>query len=46
MVKNVVKNGVKVVENFTYRSDNNVEWMTQDELLKWINANRHHIGKI
>ena len=41
-----IKNGVKVVENFTYRSDNNVEWMTQDELIKWINANRHHIGKI
>lgn len=41
-----IKDGVKVVDGFTYRSDNNTEWMTADQLMAWVNSNRKHIGKI
>ena len=41
-----IKDGVKVAEGFTYRSDNNTEWMTADELMAWINSNRDYIEKI
>lgn len=41
-----IKDGVKVDDGFTYRSDNNTEWMTPDQLMAWVNSNREHIGKI
>lgn len=41
-----IKNGVKVADDFIYASDNNAEWMTREELQKWIEANRAKIGKI
>ena len=41
-----IKNGVKVKEGFTYRSDNNKEWMTAQELMSWVNLNTENIGKI
>ena len=41
-----IKNGVKVPEGFVYASDNNSQWMSQDELKAWVEANRHKIGKI
>jgi len=41
-----IKKGIKVPEGFTYRSDNNSEWMTSDELTKWVESNRDDIGKI
>ena len=41
-----IKNGKKVPEEFTYNSDNNKQWMTKDELQKWINTNLKFIGKI
>lgn len=41
-----IKDGVKVAEGFTYRSDNNTEWMSADELMAWVNNNRYYIGKI
>jgi UDP-N-acetylglucosamine 4,6-dehydratase len=41
-----IKNGVKVQEGFTYRSDNNKEWMTAQELMNWVNLNIENIGKI
>lgn len=41
-----IKNGVKVVDDFIYASDNNAEWMTREDLQKWIEANRAKIGKI
>ncbi|MDO4434342.1 MAG: UDP-N-acetylglucosamine 4,6-dehydratase (inverting) [Alysiella sp.] len=41
-----IKNGVKVPEGFVYASDNNTEWMSQDELKQWISQNQHKIGKI
>lgn len=41
-----IKDGVKVAEGFTYRSDNNTEWMSADELMAWVNNNSNYIGKI
>jgi UDP-N-acetylglucosamine 4,6-dehydratase/5-epimerase len=40
------KDGVKVCEDFIYSSDNNDNWMTPDDLSKWIEANINMIGKI
>jgi len=39
------KDGIKVKEGFSYTSDNNNRWMTEQELQDWIDANRHKIGK-
>ena len=41
-----INNGKKVDPNFTYTSDNNKEWMSRDELAKWIEVNNTQIGKI
>ena len=41
-----IKDGVKVAEGFTYRSDNNMEWMSADELMAWVHNNSDYIGKI
>jgi UDP-N-acetylglucosamine 4,6-dehydratase/5-epimerase len=41
-----IKDGVKVTESFTYRSDNNTKWMSADELMAWVNSNRDCIGRI
>ena len=41
-----IKDGVKVAEDFTYRSDNNAEWMTKEKLINWVDSNRHVLGKI
>ena len=41
-----IKDGVKVPNGFTYRSDNNTEWLTQHELLSWVKTNEKSIGKI
>ena len=41
-----IKDGVKVLETFTYRSDNNTEWMSASELMDWVNNNRAYIGRI
>ncbi len=41
-----IKDGRKVAEGFCYTSDNNTEWMSQDELNAWIDANAGKIGKI
>ncbi len=39
-----IKNGKKVPEGFVYASDNNPAWMSDSELLHWININREKIG--
>tara|TARA_B100000767_G_scaffold111322_1_gene106455 strand:+ start:78 stop:1076 length:999 start_codon:yes stop_codon:yes gene_type:complete len=44
--KNRKKNGVKVLDGFTYSSDNNLEWMTNADLKTWIDNNKYYIGKI
>jgi FlaA1/EpsC-like NDP-sugar epimerase len=41
-----IKDGKKVEEGFIYSSDNNTEWMTDDELQQWIDLNYSDIGKI
>lgn len=41
-----IKDGKKVSEGFIYASDNNTEWMSQDELKKWIETNKDKVGKI
>lgn len=41
-----IKDGKKVPEGFVYSSDNNTEWMSQDDLQVWIDANREKIGSI
>lgn len=41
-----IKDGTKVPEGFVYSSDNNSEWMTDAQLLTWIETNREKIGSI
>lgn len=41
-----IKDGVKVDQDFIYRSDNNPDWMTKAELITWVDSNRDYIGKI
>ena len=41
-----IKDGKKVPEGFVYSSDNNTEWMSQDDLQAWIDVNREKIGSI
>jgi UDP-N-acetylglucosamine 4,6-dehydratase (inverting) len=43
---NRIKDGRKVPEGFVYSSDNNTEWMTEEELRAWIERNRDKIGAI
>jgi hypothetical protein len=41
-----IGDGVPVGEGFDYSSDNNSEWMSVEELQRWVNANRAKIGSI
>ena len=41
-----IKDGKKVNEEFIYSSDSNKEWMTKNELQKWIYENLNLIGKL
>ena len=41
-----IKNGKKIEGGFTYTSDNNTQWMTEEDLSKWIKNNEGLIGKI
>lgn len=43
---NRIKDGNKVAENFSYRSDTNPQWMEPLELSEWIAANRDKIGAV
>lgn len=43
---NRIKDGKKVPEGFVYASDNNTEWMADEDLQAWIEANREKIGSI
>jgi UDP-N-acetylglucosamine 4,6-dehydratase/5-epimerase len=38
--------GQKVREDFSYTSDNNLEWMTSSELTSWVKSNNDTIGRI
>ncbi len=41
-----IKNGTRVPEGFSYRSDTNSDWMSNDELSGWIAANKAKIGAV
>ncbi|MDC0891128.1 UDP-N-acetylglucosamine 4,6-dehydratase (inverting) [Gammaproteobacteria bacterium] len=41
-----IQNGRKVPENFIYSSDSNSEWMSENELEKWLQSNLDKIGII
>jgi UDP-N-acetylglucosamine 4,6-dehydratase/5-epimerase len=41
-----IKNGSRVKEGFQYSSDNNPDWMTEEELLSWVEINKDKIGKV
>jgi len=41
-----IKYGQKVPEGFIYSSDNNNEWMSQEELCAWVDKNKEKIGAI
>lgn len=41
-----INGGELVAPDFTYRSDNNTEWMSTDALRAWIEQKREEIGKI
>lgn len=44
MCKKRIKDGKKVPEGFVYASDNNMHWMTDQELRGWVKANKEKIG--
>ena len=41
-----IKDGNRVEENFIYSSDNNLEWMSVEELQNWLKLNAGKVGKI
>lgn len=44
--KKRIKEGRKVPEGFVYSSDTNSDWMSDEQLQAWVNANFDNIGKI
>ena len=41
-----INDGERVPSDFTYTSDNNIEWMSSYELKLWLEDNKSNIGKI
>ena len=41
-----IKDGKKVSSDFIYSSDNNSEWMREDDLKFWVNKNMHKLGNL
>ena len=44
--KERIKNGEKVPEGFIYASNTNTEWMSDEELRRWIDSHYNEIGNI
>ncbi len=44
--QNRIKDGRKVTDGFSYTSDNNLDWMSHEQLVKWLEENRGKIGNI
>lgn len=44
--KTRVKSGVRVQEGFTYSSETNKEWMSDQQLQQWLMEKQDYIGKI
>ncbi len=40
-----IKNGTKVPEGVVYSSDKNEQWMSIDDLRKWIHKNFQEVGQ-
>ncbi len=45
-VDTMIKGGKRVPEGFSYTSDNNKEWMSIEQLQRWIDNNKVKIGSI
>jgi UDP-N-acetylglucosamine 4,6-dehydratase (inverting) len=43
---NRIKDGVRVAEGFSYTSDGNKEWMTDEQLRRWMDAHHDRIGRL
>ena len=43
--KERIKDGKKVSEDFVYRSDENAEWMSKEDLIKWLDINDFQVEK-
>ncbi|WP_026182132.1 UDP-N-acetylglucosamine 4,6-dehydratase (inverting) [Thioalkalivibrio sp. AKL6] len=43
---NRIKDGTRVPEGFVYASDTNTEWMSENQLSEWVDANWEKIGAI
>ena len=41
-----IGSGIRVSDGFSYTSDKNANWMTKEELRKWIQYNTKNIGKL
>jgi UDP-N-acetylglucosamine 4,6-dehydratase/5-epimerase len=41
-----INGGIRVAADFSYRSDNNPQWMTTEALRAWVTQNREHIGQL
>ena len=41
-----IKDGVRVPEGFRYASDTNIDWMTDAQLMTWLETNKDKIGAI
>jgi len=41
-----INGGGRVPPDFSYRSDNNPEWMSVEALRAWVELNRDHIGRL
>ena len=43
---NRIKDGQLVATDFVYDSGTNEDWMSVEDLVQWIDANQHKLGKI
>ena len=41
-----IDGGNRVADNFSYSSDKNPDWMSSEELDRWVKSNKDDIGKI
>jgi UDP-N-acetylglucosamine 4,6-dehydratase (inverting) len=41
-----IKDGTKVADGFTYTSENNIDWMSVQDLRNWIDSNKSKVGLI
>lgn len=44
--RNRIKDGVRVPEGFSYTSDGNKEWMTEEQIRRWLAAHQDRMGTL